>query len=127
MSNMDHVNVEEGVPAPGGAYSHAVVAAGLIFTAGQGPISPQDGSIVGDGIAEQTSQVLRNLEGVLAARGRTFADVVKVTVHLADVKRDFADFDIAYRKLVPAPYPARTTVGSALPGILIEIDVVAVA
>lgn len=124
---MDHINVGDGVPLPAGAYSHAVVAAGLLFTAGQGPISPDDGTIVGNSIEEQTSQALRNIERVLAARGKTFADLVKVTVHLANVSRDFAGFDARYRELVPQPYPARTTVGSDLPGILVEIDVVALA
>lgn len=124
---MEHVNVGAGAPRPAGAYSHAVVAGGLLFTAGQGPISPDDGTVVGTDIAEQTAQVLANLVAVLSARGRTLADVVKVTVHLADVGRDFAGFDKVFRAVVPAPYPARTTVGSVLPGILIEIDVVAVA
>ncbi len=71
--------------------------------------------------------MLRNLQTVLAARGRTLADVVKVTVHLADVARDFAEFDAAFRREVPEPYPVRTTVGSTLLDILVEIDVVAVA
>ncbi len=124
---MDHVNVERGVPRPAGAYSHGVVVGGVLFTAGQGPISPDDGKVVEGGIAEQTTQVLRNLEGVLAARGRTLADVVKVTAHLADVRRDFAGFDEVCRAMFPEPFPARTTVGSDLPGMLVEIDVVALA
>lgn len=123
---MEHVVVESNVPRPAGAYSHAVVAGGLLFTAGMGPHRPT-GERVGDTPAEQTVQVLRNLEAVLAARGRTLADVVKVTVHLADLERDFAAFDSAYRQVMPAPYPVRTTVGSTLPGILVEIDVVALA
>ena len=124
---MEHVNVEVAVPRAAGAYSHAVVAGGLVFTAGQGPISPEDGKVVEGGIAEQTTQVLNNLKAVLAARGRTLADLVKVTVHLADIDRDFAGFDRVFREMVPAPYPARTTVGSILPRMLVEIDVVALA
>ena len=124
---MEHVNVEVAVPRAAGAYSHAVVAGGLVFTAGQGPISPEDGKVVEGGIAEQTTQVLNNLKAVLAARGRTLADLVKVTVHLADIDRDFAGFDRVFREMVSAPYPARTTVGSILPRMLVEIDVVALA
>ena len=118
--------VASGVPAPAGAYSHGAVAGGLIFTAGMGPNRP-DGTIVEGGVADQTEQVLRNLEAVLTARGRGLTDVVKVTVHLAAVGRDFAAFDAAYRRVMPAPYPVRTTVGSTLAGILVEIDVVALA
>jgi len=118
--------VASGVPAPSGAYSHGAVAGGLIFTAGMGPLRA-DGTVVEGDVGDQTEQVLHNLEAVLAARGRSLSDVVKVTVHLADVGRDFAGFDAAYRRVMPAPYPVRTTVGSTLPGILVEIDVVALA
>jgi 2-iminobutanoate/2-iminopropanoate deaminase len=121
---MDHLIVEGAVPPPGGAYSHGVVAGDLLFTAGFGPFSP-GGELVGATVAEQTTQVIRNLESVLAARGRTLADVVKATVHLAELERDFAEFDATYRALMPTPYPVRTTVGSALLGILVEIDFVA--
>lgn len=123
---MDHFVVTDNVPRPAGPYSHGVVAQGLLFTAGMGPHRP-DGTLAGDTVADQTTQVLRNLEAILAARQRTLADVVKVTVHLADVERDFAEFNAAYHEVMPAPYPVRTTVGSTLLGILVEIDVVALA
>jgi enamine deaminase RidA (YjgF/YER057c/UK114 family) len=55
------------------------------------------------------------------------ADVVKATVHLANLA-DFASFDGAYRSVMPEPLPVRTTVGSKLAeGVLVEIDVIAVA
>lgn len=123
---VEHFVVDGAVPKPGGAYSHGVVAAGLLFTAGMGPHLPT-GELAGETIGEQTAQVLRNLAAVLAHRGRTLADVVKVTVHLADVARDFTGFDAAFREVMAAPYPVRTTVGSTLLGILVEIDVVALA
>lgn len=123
---MDHIVVEDGAPKPGGAYSHGVVAGGLLFTAGFGPFAPS-GEPVGTSVAEQTTQVIKNLEAVLAARGGTLSDVVKATVHLSELTRDFAEFDAAYQALMPAPYPVRTTVGSTLIGILIEIDFVAIA
>lgn len=54
-------------------------------------------------------------------------DVVKVTVHLADLARDFSGFDKAYAVAFGDHRPVRTTVGSELSGILVEIDVVAIA
>ena len=60
---------------------------------------------------------------MLAERGLTLDNVVKVTTHLADLDRDFA----AYRAFFADPKPARTTIGSTLPGIWVEIDVVAYA
>ncbi|NUS54777.1 MAG: RidA family protein, partial [Streptomycetaceae bacterium] len=40
-------------------------------------------------------------------------------------QRDFAGYDEVYREYFEEPYPVRTTVGSDLMGILVEIDVVA--
>lgn len=115
----------EGAPKPAGPYSHAVAANGFLYTAGFGPVDPATGAIVGDDVAEQTRQVLRNVGTVLAAAGLSFGDVVKSTVHLADVRRDFADFNAAYAEFFTDGFPVRTTVGSTLPNILVEIDVVA--
>ncbi|GAB3694836.1 RidA family protein [Actinocorallia lasiicapitis] len=115
----------EGVPAPGGTYSHAIVAGGFVYTAGMGPIDPATGKVVGDDVATQTRQVLENLKVVLAAAGCTLDDVVKSTVHLQDLHRDFTAYDAEYQRHFTAPYPVRTTVGSDLKNILVEIDFVA--
>ncbi|MGH8891330.1 MAG: RidA family protein [Acidothermaceae bacterium] len=115
----------EGAPTPAGPYSHAVAAHGFLYTAGFGPVDPATGERVGTDVAAQTRQVLRNVGTVLAAVGLGFGDVVKSTVHLANVERDFGDFNAAYAEFFSAGYPVRTTVGSTLPGILVEIDVVA--
>lgn len=111
-------------PNPAGAYSQGVVANGFLYTAGFGPADPKTGKLVEGGVAEQTAQVMRNVAAVLAERGLTFDDVVKATVHLADLA-DFADFNRVYESFLEAPYPVRTTVGSQLNNILVEIDVVA--
>ena len=115
----------EGAPAPAGPYSHAVEANGFLYTAGFGPTDPATGKLVGDEVGEQTRQVLRNVATVLAAAGLGFGDVVKSTVHLADLHRDFAAFNVAYAEFFTEGFPVRTTVGSTLANILVEIDVVA--
>ena len=114
-----------GAPRPAGAYSQGVAAAGLLFTAGFGPQDPVTGEVAAT-VEEQTAQVLRNVRAVLAARGLSMADVVKVTAHLQHLRRDFAAYDAVYRGFFTEPYPVRTTVGSDLMDILVEIDVVAV-
>jgi 2-iminobutanoate/2-iminopropanoate deaminase len=115
----------ESAPRPGGSYSQVMQAGSLVFTAGMGPTSPATGQPVGTTIEEQTAQVLNNLAAALAAAGCGLADVVKVTTHLAELERDFAGYDAVYRSRMVQPYPVRTTVGSQLMGILVEIDVVA--
>ncbi len=112
------------LPPPAGAYSHVVEVNGVVFTAGFGPQDPATGDVP-DGVAAQTEQVITNVETALAAVGLTLADVVKTTVHLQDLHRDVAEYNEVYTRRFPEPYPVRTTVGSTLANILVEIDVVA--
>lgn len=118
------INTDQ-APQPAGGYSQGVVANGFLYTAGFGPHDPVTGVVDGD-IAEQTRKTLANVTAVLDEHGLGLGDVVKATVHLQNLDRDFPAFDQAYRELFDAPYPVRTTVGSQLAGILVEIDVVAV-
>lgn len=111
-------------PRPAGAYSQGIVSNGFLYTAGFGPQNPLTG-IVGDGVGEQTRQVLRNIEAVLHSVGLVTDNIVKTTVHLHNVERDFVEYDKAYLEFFREPFPVRTTVGSQLNGILVEIDVVA--
>ncbi|QWZ08610.1 RidA family protein [Nocardioides panacis] len=122
MTHTSHV-VDQ-LPAPGGAYSHVTQTSQLTFTAGFGPHDPETGAFP-EGIEAQTEATLANVERALGAVGLDLSHILKSTVHLAHLERDFAGFDAVYRRLVPQPYPVRTTVGSQLLGILVEIDVVA--
>ena len=111
------------LPRPAGPYSHLAVVGGLVFTAGFGPQDPETNAVP-EGIEAQTEAVIGNVERALAQVGLDLSHVVKVTAHLADLA-DFAAYNAVYQRLFPAPYPVRTTVGSQLGGILVEIDVVA--
>lgn len=111
-------------PRPAGAYSQGVVADGFLWTAGFGPQDPVTGHVP-EGAGAQTAQVLANVCAALATRGLDLRDVVKVTTHLQHLRRDFAEYDAICREQFNEPYPARTTVGSDLLDILVEIDVVA--
>jgi reactive intermediate/imine deaminase len=122
-NSLEHFQAD-GAPAPGGSYSHGVIANGFLYTCGMGPINPASGKVVEGDITVQTRQVLKNLEAILKTKGATFAQVVKVTTHLQELHRDFAGYDQAYREFLSAPFPVRTTVGSDLMNILVEIDFV---
>jgi 2-iminobutanoate/2-iminopropanoate deaminase len=109
---------------PTGAYSPGIVAEGrFVYVSGQGPV--RDGVVTGNTIQEQTRVVLGNIAAVLASAGATLADVVRCGVFLADMA-DFRGMNDVYGEIFPDPLPARTTVGATLPGILVEIDCVAV-
>ena len=111
-------------PNPGGAYSHGVIANGFLYTCGMGPADPITNRVEAEGIEEQTRQVLKNLQAILAEKGATLDQVVKVTSHLQHVNRDFAAYNKVYQEFFKAPFPVRTTVGSDLANILVEIDFV---
>jgi reactive intermediate/imine deaminase len=111
-------------PTPAGPYSQGIVANGFLYTAGFGPQDPATGRVA-DNVGEQTRQVLRNISAVLAEHGLTLNDSVKVTAHLQNLQADFAEYNAAYSEFFAAPFPVRTTVGSQLFDILVEIDVVA--
>ena len=109
-----------------GPYSQAVRAGQLLFVSGQVPLDPATGQIVSGDIAAQTRRVFENLGAVLEAGGRSFADVVRTTVFLADMN-DFAAMNEVYGQYFKEPYPARATVQVArLPkDARVEIDLIA--
>ena len=110
--------------SPMGAYSQGLRAGEFIFVSGQGPLDPATGKIVGETIEEQTARTLENIKAILEAGGATMADVVKVTAHLTDLS-NFAAYNRVYATYFPDPKPVRTTVGSQLLGMLVEIDAIA--
>lgn len=113
-------------PAAIGPYSQAVVANGMVFTAGQIPLDPATGKLVEGDITAQTERVMRNLEAVLAAAGSSFARVVKTTCFLADLG-DFQAFNAVYgSRFGDAPPPRSTVQVAKLPaGALVEVECVA--
>ena len=116
-------------PAPVGPYNQAIAANGLVFVAGQIPLDPSSGEIVGEAdVAQQTQQVIANIKAVLEASGSKLQDVVKTTVFLVDLN-DFAAMNAVYaRYFEEAIAPARACVQvSRLPkDVLVEIDCIAV-
>ncbi|MCB9992119.1 MAG: RidA family protein [Hyphomicrobiaceae bacterium] len=113
-----------GLSEPGAPYSPAIIAGGFVFVSGQASIDPMTHEVFGNDIVSQTNGTVRNLEKVLNAAGCSLNDVVKINAYLADIG-DFERFSRAYSRLFAEPRPARTTVGAALTGILVEIDCIA--
>ncbi len=115
-------------PAAVGPYSQAIAVGNLLFAAGQIPLDPATGELVGTDVAEQTDRVCQNIGGVLKANDMTFTNVVKTTVFLTDLA-NFAAMNAVYTKYFREPFPARSTIQVAgLPrGAQVEIEVTAAA
>lgn len=110
-----------------GPYSQAILCGGMLYTSGQIALSPESGELVGENIAQQTEQIMKNLSAVLEAAGTSFDNVVKTTCFLADIS-DFAVFNEVYGKYITSA-PARSCVAvKSLPkGALAEVEVIAKA
>ena len=117
----------EGLPEPLSHYTDAVKAGNLLFLSGIVPIDA-DGKLVGEGdVTEQTRQVFRNMQLVLAAAGCGFDDVVKVVTFLLNID-DRPAINPVRMEFFGQARPASTLVevsALAVPGALLEIEAVA--
>lgn len=108
------------------ALSMAYRAGDLVFVSGQVAFDA-DGRLVAGGIEAETRQTLDNIARALDQAGAALADVVKVTVWLADLA-DFPAFNATYSTYFPASPPARSTVQAGLMiGARVEIEAIAYA
>ena len=114
--------------APGaiGPYSQGFIVGDLVYTSGQIPVNPADGSIP-EGIAAQAAQSCKNVLAILEAAGSSAEKVVKTTCFLANME-DFAAFNEEYAKYFTSK-PARSCVAvKSLPkNVLCEIEAIAEA
>ena len=114
--------------APGaiGPYSQGFIVGDLVYTSGQIPVNPADGSIP-EGLAAQAAQRCKNVLAILEAAGSGAEKVVKTTCFLANME-DFAAFNEEYAKYFTSK-PARSCVAvKSLPkNVLCEIEAIAEA
>ena len=112
--------------APGGHYSHAIVADGWIFVSGQLPITADGQKLVDACFEDQARQVLANVRSALQACGARTQDLVQVRVYIADIA-DWPAFNAIYAQWTPDHRPARAVVPVPMlhHGLKIEVEVVA--
>lgn len=115
-----------GAPAPIGPYSQAVKTGNLLFISGQVAINPVSNDIEAKTPADETEQVMKNLDAILREAGITFDHVVKTTIFLTDMAL-FATVNEIYGKYFSGKFPARETVAvKGLPkGVNVEISMIA--
>lgn len=113
-------------PAAVGAYSQGILANGTLYTAGQIPIDPETGELVRGDIVDQAQQSMKNVKAIVEAAGFTMADVVKVTILLADIG-DFGAVNEVYQGFFTGAYPARScfAVRDLPKGVGVEIEAIA--
>lgn len=114
------------LPAPVGAYSHAVRVGPHLYVSGQIGLDPQSGELAGESVEAQTKQVLDNLDAILRLAGADWSRVVKVEIYLKNLD-DFATVNHLYGKRLSPYKPARQMMEvSRLPlDVKVEISCIA--
>ncbi|NKB36144.1 MAG: hypothetical protein GKR93_03100 [Gammaproteobacteria bacterium] len=108
------------------AFSHAVVAGDFIYVSGSLGTVGETVDLAEGGTAGQTTQVLKNIAGILAGCDASMSDVVKMNVFLSDMDT-FGEMNESYMAFMGDNPPARITVGKAglALGAAVEIDCIA--
>ncbi len=116
------------MPEPISHFADAVRAGNLLFISGIVSLD-KDGNVLGEGdAAEQTRVILEYMQSLLRMNRATFEDVVKVTVYLTNMD-DRPRINPIRQRYFGAARPASTLVEVSKlvkPGLLVEIDAVAV-
>lgn len=107
-------------------YSQGVKVGTTVYVAGMAGIDPRSNEMAGPSIQEQTRQSISNCQAVLEAGGAGLADVVSVTVLLAN-PADWGGLNEAYASAFPTSPPTRMVcrLGPDLPGVLVSIAMIA--
>ena len=99
-----------------------------IYVSGQIAYSPE-GKLVGEGdMKAQTRQVYQNIKDILAAAGADIRDIIKINTYITDQSK-FMDMLEVRKEIFGDNPPASTAVvvaGLAFPGLLIEVEAVAI-
>jgi 2-iminobutanoate/2-iminopropanoate deaminase len=105
---------------PAGAYSHTRLIGPFFQISGRVPAD------LNADIEGQTVQALEQIQVLLTGERLGWQDVLMMRLYIADDSY-WDGMDAAYRRVVAEPFPPRTTVSAGLaPGMLIEIDALAV-
>lgn len=114
------------VARPGGHYSHATIAQGLVFVSGQLPITAEGVKLVDAGFEQQAEQVLANVRNILLACGSDVDRLVQVRVYIDDVA-NWPAFNAVYARWAGDAKPARAVVptGALHFGLKVEVEAVA--
>ena len=113
-------------PAPIGPYNQAILYGNMLFISGQVALIPGTADLANKDIIEETNQVMRNLQAILAEAGMNFNNVVKTTIFLSDMEL-FSQVNDIYGKYFDTDFPARETVAvKGLPkNVNVEISMIA--
>jgi reactive intermediate/imine deaminase len=115
-----------GLAAPGGHYSHAVIANGFVFVSGQLPITADGTRLVDAPFDVQARQALENVRAALLASGTSIEKLVQVRVYI-DSMDNWPAFNQIYAVWAGTWKPARAVVPTGPLHFRLKVEVEAVA
>lgn len=121
--------IPEGTDVDTMVIAPAVRVGDLLYLSGTAGYDAEAGKLAGDDVESQARQAMKNLERVLETAGSSWDKVVKVNCFLVNAQEDFDGWNKVFKEVFPQNPPARTTVGGdiAMPGALIEVELIAIA
>jgi enamine deaminase RidA (YjgF/YER057c/UK114 family) len=125
-----HINPEGLHRSP--AFSQAVVVeqpAKTIYIGGQNGVDA-DGKVVGPTLGEQSLQAFRNLATILESEGASLANIVHWRLAVREsspIDEGVAALQKVWNRSDPPPAITVHFVAGLAPGVLVEIDAVAIA
>jgi 2-iminobutanoate/2-iminopropanoate deaminase len=126
MDSIRQINPDSMAP-PGGHYSHAVVAGGLVFVSGQLPITPSGERLNRASFEQQARQTLDNVRTALESAGSKVSQLVQVRVYITSIG-NWPAFNQLYKEWAGQSMPARAVVPVAELhyGFAVEVEAVGV-
>lgn len=107
-------------------FSQSVRVDDLVFSSGQAGFLPEGGFRSPD-FATQCRQAFENLDRVFREQGASLDSLVRLNAYLSDAAQ-YAEFKTIRAEYLREPYPASTAVvvGFVFPGMLVELEGIAV-
>jgi 2-iminobutanoate/2-iminopropanoate deaminase len=125
--DITYTNSKDLMP-PAGHYSHATTGGGLVFVAGQLPVTPSGKRLTDASFEDQAKQALSNIQSVLLAAGSDKSRLLQVRVYLDDIE-NWPAFNVIYADWIGDARPARAVVPTPPLhfGVKIEVEATALA
>lgn len=116
-----------GAPDPVGPYNQAILADRILFISGQIAIDPANGQLINTDIEAETHRVMKNLQAILTEAGASFADVVKCSVFVKDMRQYSRINEVYASYFDDATAPARELVEVSNLPKFVNVEISAVA
>jgi reactive intermediate/imine deaminase len=96
-------------PKAAGHYSQGIVHNGIVHVAGQLPLDPASGEIVGQVMATQAERTLRNVEAILLEAGASLATLLSVTIYITE-RSQWGAVNETFARVLGSHRPARAVI-----------------